>query len=106
MPESLRLALFEELEKLLKHIGPDDYIRPKIVDVPRESRVLGVATEQMKCLWTLWSRLDADTRLGDTELMRRAVHTAISFEIGQHFNCWRARVGMTSTWQVFAVTSQ
>lgn len=106
MPNQQPLALCEELERQLKDIDPEDYVVPYVVGVPSGSKVLGTATEQMKRLWTLWSRLQRKRCLGETELLKRAVHTAISFEIGKHFNHWRARIGINSSWQVYAVTSQ
>lgn len=106
MSEPQCLALIVELERNLKYIQSEDYTTPEVIGVPSGAKELGVATEQMKRLWTLWTRLERDGRLGETELLKRAVHTAISFEIGVHFNHWRARIGINSTWQVYAVTSQ
>jgi hypothetical protein len=101
-----KLALSEELDRRLAEIEPADYSTSFVVGIPKGAKELGEATEQMKCLWTLWSRLERDNSLGSTELLKRAVHTAISYEIGTHFNYWRARIGINSSWQVYSVTSQ
>lgn len=105
MSDQPRLALFEELERLLRDIEPEDYVLPIITGIPNEAKELGVATDKMKRLWTLWSRLQQERSLGNIELLKRAVHTAISYEIGAHFNCWRARIGINNVWQVYAVPS-
>ncbi len=105
MSESKRLALYDDLDRRLAEIQPEDYIAPSIVGIPKGSRELGPATEEMKQLWTLFCHLERESRLGLPELLRRAAHTAISFEIGKHFNYWGARIGINSSWQIYAAMS-
>lgn len=105
MSETKRLALYVELDRRLAEIQPDDYVVPSIVGIPNGSKELGPATDEMKKLWTLFCHLESEARLGLPELLRRATHTAISFEMGKHFNYWGARTGINSLWQVYAAMS-
>jgi hypothetical protein len=105
MSISKRLALYDELDRRLSEVLPDQYTIPDIDGIPHGCRELGAATDRMKQLWTVWARLEEEKCLGESELLKRAAHVAISFEIGKHFNCWRARIGINSSWRVYAVTS-
>jgi hypothetical protein len=100
------LALVSELFLLLDDIDTGSLIPPDVEFIPVGATELGQATGSMKRLWTLFVTLSREHKLGMHELLLRAVHTALSFEIGAYFNCWEARCGITRDWKVYATRNQ
>lgn len=98
-----RLALHVEIEQLLAELGPADYTVPDIPTVPNICIAIGPATERMKGLFTLFTRYEqivATGRLGKDEILRRGIHNAICYELGE-FCDWGARCGITTDWVVY-----
>ncbi len=102
MSESNNLAIYNKLESLLQEIKPEDYVTPTIKDVQPGFKLLGNATEQMKCLWTVWSILKIQEETGKTHILKLAVKAAIGYEIGCHFDNWDSLIAINSSWQVYA----
>jgi hypothetical protein len=60
MSISKRLALYDELDRRLSEVLPDQYTIPDIDGIPHGCRELGAATDRMKQLWTVWARLEEE----------------------------------------------
>ncbi len=95
-------SLFRKVEELADALRPEDFLAPPLANLPKEAVVLGEATDAMKRLWTLFAQLQVKRVLGEKELLIRAVHVAMGYEIGSHFNHMGAHVGITSEWIVFS----
>lgn len=98
---STTLMLFRKVEDMVDALGPKDYTLPPLPRNPTGTVVIGDATEVMKKLWTLFMQLNTNQQLGETELLLRAVHVAMGYEVGKQFNKFGVHFGLTSTWQVF-----
>ncbi len=100
---AVSFSLFRDIEDMVAAIDSIEYIVPDIVGVPRGCTLLGDATEAMKQLYTLWRKLEEKGELGVNELFKRAAHTAISYEIGKHFDRFGLnQIGINSEWKVYA----
>jgi hypothetical protein len=97
-------SLFRKIEDMVAAIPLSECVAPAM-DVPCGSVVIGSATEKIKRTYTLFMQLEKKKALGAIgaeELFRRGVHTAMSYEIGESFNCWGALIGIDRNWQIYA----
>ena len=98
-----RLALHLEIERLLGGLTPADYIPPQISTIPSMCAAAGEATERMKGLFTLLARYEeiaAAGRLGRDEILKRGIHDAMCYELGEHSG-WGSHFGITTDWIVY-----
>lgn len=101
--KDLRPALHVEIERLLAELGPADYVAPQIPTVPSICVAVGNATERMKSLFTLLSRYEeiaAAGRLGRDEVLKRGIHDAMCYELGE-YSGWGSHFGITTDWIVY-----
>lgn len=95
--------LFRKVEAMADALKPEDYVPPPYPNPPQGIPVLGEATDNMKRLWTLFAQLHAEHGLGEKEVLIRAVHAAMGYEVAKHCNCFIARFGITTDWRVYGV---
>jgi len=124
LPAPIQLELCVELQGQLDNITPDKYITPSF-RVISGVKILGMATEPMKQMFTFWrmqedrleslilelkaARTNTDevelkiitVLFGTTELLSRGVATALGYEIGRHFDAFGQRFGIDADWKVY-----
>jgi hypothetical protein len=102
-----RPALHLEIERLLKELTPADYTPPETPSIPSVCVAVGPATERMKGLFTLFTRheeLARAGRLGRDEILKRGIHDAMCYELGEHCG-WGSYFGVTAGWVVYCAKS-
>ncbi len=95
--------LFRKVEELADDIRPEDYVLPPNDGAPEDSVIMGEATDSMKRLFTLVTRLHVEMAKDPeaTELLVEATNLAMIYEVWQHFGFRSPRFGFNSAWQVF-----
>ncbi len=96
------IALFRAVEDIADNIKPEEKVIPAQVGIPSGAKKVGDATEAMKRIYWVVMKFTNDRKLGESELILRAAHTAFGFEVGSQFDCFGVGIGVTSTWEVYA----